>query len=285
MRRPAAALVATVLASVALAGPLASLAPAAPSSSLRCAGAATSPACPLLDQLATDLAPLQPVLALAGPATAQLAPSVEALATRADQPGGVPSAEALGQAQALLDQLSVLPTPVRDLLAVGQLDGLVAALEGLVSELAAPVTGEQSAAEAGSPSPAATGGSTSGAAGPASPASPSSQGLPSGADHGGAAVGTSSPAIPDVPVGDSLTFAPLALPDFGFSPSVGLDPVVPDTVIEDVQQAIDAAALDPFAPGGGTNVGLVIVVSLLLLGAAWAAQAHQAGQARHTIPD
>lgn len=285
MRRPAAAVVATILASLALAGPMALLGHAASSSSLQCAGGATSPACPLLDQLAAQLAPVQPVLALAGPVTAQLAPAVGGLAARADQPGGVPSVEAAGQAQALLDQLAVLPTPVRDLLAVAQLDGLVATLEALVSELAAPVTGEPSAAEAGSPTPAATGGSTTGAAGPASPTSPTSRGSLSGADRGSAAAGTSSPAIPDVPVGDSLTFAPLALPDFGFSPTVGLDPVAPEAVIADVHHAVEAAALDPFRAGEGTNVGLVLAVSLLLLGAAWAAQAHQARQARHTIPD
>jgi hypothetical protein len=285
MRRPATALAATLLAVVVVAGPWASVGHAAGSGSVECSGAATSPACPLLDQLAAQLAPVQPVLAVAGPVTAQLGPALSGLASRADQPGGVPTAEAAAQAQALLDQLSVLPAPVRDLLAVGQLDGLVATLEALVAALAAPVTGDQTASDAGSPTPAATGGSSTRAAGPASPATPSLGGSVS-ASGGSATPATSSPPIPDVPVGDSLTFAPLALPDFGFSPTVGLEPPgASQAVIDDVQQALNATAFDLAVAGDGSGAGVVIVVSLLLLAGAWAAKVHQARQAHHTIPD
>jgi hypothetical protein len=284
MRRPAAALAATVLAAVILGGPMASPGVATPSSAVQCAAVTPSSACPFLDQLAAQLAPVQPVLALAGPVTAELASAVAGLAARADEPAGVPSAEAAGQAQALLDQLSMLPAPVRDLLAVTQLDGIVGTLEAFVSELAAPVTGDPSAAETGSPTPSATGGSSTGAAGSSAPGS--FGGSVSATGDGGATPATSSPAIPDVPVGDSLTFAPLALPDFGFSPTIGLDPqIASEAVIEDVQRAINATALDLADPGNGAHPGVVVVVSLLLLGAAWAAQAQQARQAHRTIPD
>lgn len=289
MRRTAAALATAILAAVVLTGPMATIGQAGPSSSVRCPGATTS-ACELLDQLAAQLAPLQPVLALAGPVVAQLAPAVQGLAARADQPGGVPTAVVADQAQALLGQLDALPAPVRDLLPAAQLDGLTTTLEALVAELTEPVVGGQKAEESSQPTPAATGGSSASPA-PASStaASPSSfGGSLSGDDSSGARRGSSSPAIPDVPVGDTLTFAPLALPDFGFSPTVGLGPsaeiassTAADAAVDDAQLALDAAMAG--LPGSrGTEIGVVVVLSLLLLGAAFAAQAHKNA---HTIPD
>jgi hypothetical protein len=286
MRRAAAALATAVLVAVVLTGPMASLGHAEPSPSITCPGAAASPECQLLDQLAAQLAPLQPVLALAGPVTAQLAPALQGLAGRADQPGGVPASLASNQAQALLDQLSVLPAPVRDLLSAPQLGGVLTTLEDLVAELAEPVVGGPSAADASTPTPAATGGSTSGPSGPSSSDMPPLGGSVSASAGAGATPATSSSAMPDVPVGDSLTFAPLALPDFGFSPTVGLESSAPSPeLVDEVQHAVNAAAIDLANPSHGVNVGVVLAASLLLLGAAFATQAHQARQARHTIPD
>ncbi len=281
MRRTAAALAATALTVVVLTGPLAMPGQAGPPSSLSCAGAATTPECVLLDQLAAQLAPLQPVLALAGPVLAQVAPAAQNLAVLADQPGGVPTAAVRAQAQALLDQLNALPAPVRALLAAAQLDGLSTTLSALVTALA-PVTGEQTAAESSRPTPAKTGGSTG-----AAPATSTSSGLPTlggslaGPDDRGA--GTSRPAIPDVPVGDSLTLAPLALPDFGFSPTFESSAEVSPAATEAAADPVQAIAAEGLSgEGAGTEIGIVIVLSLMLLGAAFAAQTRQN---RHTIPD
>ncbi|MEQ1787356.1 MAG: hypothetical protein ABL966_09905 [Acidimicrobiales bacterium] len=64
MRRTAAALATLALAAGLLTGPLVSTG-SADSAVIQCAGTPAVPACALLDDLATQLAPLQPVLGLA----------------------------------------------------------------------------------------------------------------------------------------------------------------------------------------------------------------------------
>ena len=285
MRRTAAAMATLTIAAVALTGPLAPLGQAAPGPTIQCAGSAT-PECVLLDQLAGQLAPLAPVFALGGPVVVQLTTATQGLAGRADQPGGVPTAVVAAQAQALLDGLAVLPAPVRSLLAAAQLDGLTATLRALIAEAtAAPAaTVAPQAAASTQPTPAAV------APGPA-PASRSSAGMPSlggslsATGSGDATRSTSSPTSPGVPAGDPFTFAPLALPDFGFSPTIGLAPAADFASPAAASGAADgvqlAAAGLPNA-GDGPEVVVVAVMSILLLGAAFATQAHQN---RHTIPD
>lgn len=283
MRRAAAALATALLTTLALAGPLAAPVRSAPAPAITCGADATSPECVLLDQVAAQLAPLQPILALAGPVMAELAPGVAGLAALADQAGGVPRAEVAEQVEGLLDQLDVLPAPVRQLLSAAKLDGLTTTLEALLAEvtkpLVAPTTGEAS----GPATPATTDRSA-----PPAPAAATASGPPTlgGSLGGPGGVGstTSSSAIPDVPVGDSLTFAPLALPNFGFSDTVGLEeeasaPVEAERAPVSLEEAAAASLPDG---GSGTQVGVVIVVSLLLIGGAFAAQAQQN---RHTIPD
>ncbi|HEV8115133.1 MAG TPA: hypothetical protein VGP53_02765 [Acidimicrobiales bacterium] len=290
MRRTAAALATLVLAALAVVGPLAPVGQAAPGPTIHCGASATSPECALLDQLAGQLAPLAPVLALGGPVISELTTATLGLAARADQPGGVPAAQVAAQAQALLDALAVLPQPVRSLLAAAQLDGLASTLEALIAEttaVPAAALAPQAAAPA-PPTPAAV------ASVPA-PAPAVSPGLPSSGDSlsavgsGEATRSTPSPAIPDVPVGDPLTLAPLALPDFGFSPTVGLapaadlaSPAAASGAADGVQLAAEAAARRLPSRGDGPEVVVVVALSVLLLGAAFATQSRQN---RHTIPD
>ncbi len=288
MRRTAAALSATLLATVLLAGPLAATGQAGPSTTVSCAGASTAPECVLLDRLAAQLAPLQPVLALAGPVLAQIAPAAQGLAVQADQPGGVPASAVSAQAEALLAQLSLIPQPVRNLLSAAQLGGLTDTLEALVAELAPAAAGQQSGATAGKPTPATTGGSRGAPSGSTTGDLPSLGGSLSGADSGATLGGASSPAIPDIPVGDSLTLAPLALPDFGFGQDFDVDASVlasPEAIEEAAavaEQAIGASVVDVSGDGTTTGLGIVAGLTVLLLGAALAAHVREQ---RHVIPD
>jgi hypothetical protein len=282
MRRSAAALAAAVLSTLVLTGPMAASVQSAPAPAITCGAGATSTECQLLDQLAAQLAPLQPVLVLAGPVMAQVVPGAAGLAALSDQAGGVPVAQVTTQVQALLDQLDVLPAPVRDLLSAAKLDGLITTLEALLAEVTAPVTGVEGE-QGAKPTPAKTGGA---APAPAPRSSATSSGAPTlggSLSASGSGLGTTadSPAIPDVPVGDSLTFAPLALPSFGFDPEF----VAPEeaAAVEDAPLQLEQAAAASLPDGGaGTQVGVVVVLSLLLIGGAFAAQAHQN---RHVIPE
>ncbi len=284
MRRSAAALAATVLATLAVAGPLAATSHSAPAT-IQCGAGATSPECVLLDDLAAQLQPLAPVLSLAGPTLSQLLPGVIGLAGQSDTAAGVPTADVAAQVDALLTQLGVLPEPVRDLLAAAQLDGLTTTLEALLAEVTAPVVGTKPA-QTSKPTPAKTA-KPAPASGPATATgsgAPTLGGSLSAPDGSGSP--TVSPSIPDVPMGDSLTLGPLALPDFGFSSTIGADegddelaaaPTEADAVPLELEQA---AALP--GDGNGTQVGVVVVLSLLLCGGAFAAQVREN---RHTIPD
>jgi len=292
MRRTAAALATLTLVAVALAGPMVTFGSAAPAP-IRCSGTSPSSACALLDQLAAQLGPMAPVLALGGPAVTEAATAVQALAGRADQPGGVPTAVVADQAQALLNQLAILPEPVRSLLTASKLDGLIVTLEALVAEVtavtetaAAPLTGATPAPVAAAPAPAPA---AAPGAGPAPTALSSFGGSLSAAGTGEVTRTTSSPAIPDVPVGDPLTLAPLALPEFGFNPTIGLGPAADAAsalaaggALDEAQLAVDEALGNLPSNGNGPEVAVVVVMSILLLGAAFASQAHQN---RHTIPD
>jgi hypothetical protein len=286
MRRSAAALAAAVLTTLVLSGPLAASVQSAPAPTITCGAGATSTECKLLDQLAAQLAPLQPVLVLAGPAMAQVIPGAAGLAALSDQAGGVPVAQVTTQVQALLDQLDVLPAPVRNLLSAAKLDGLITTLESLLAEVTAPIAGAE-AEQGAKPTPAKTGGSTAPAPAPRSTATssgaPTLGGSLSAPESSLGASTAESPAIPDVPVGDSLTFAPLALPSFGFDTEFVAPEETAAPVAEDAPLQLEQAAADALPDGGaGTQVGVVVVLSLLLIGGAFAAQAHQN---RHVIPE
>jgi hypothetical protein len=90
-----------------------------------------------------------------------------------------------------------------------------------------------------------------------------------------------------VPVGDPLILAPLAVADFDLGTSFGLAPaaeVAPSSATgaeaAEVRLAAERAA-DLLKGGGGSDLGVVLALSLLLLGAAFVAHARQE---RHTIP-
>jgi hypothetical protein len=275
MRRTAAATAASLFAALAIGGPLAGTGAGA-STTLSCAVASPPAACAHLDDLAAQLKPIAPIL---GTDLASLVTPAQGFAARSDAPGGVPTAEVVQVSSGLLDGLAALPDPVEALLGAVVLDELTGTLEALVHELSAPVTGEQQPAGASKPTPAKTAPAASSSAGPRSSDTSSFGGSASTSGSGGT---TSSAAVPDVPVGDPLLLAPLALPDFGFSPT--FEPVeVADLApaVDEAEVALAEAADALSDQGSGAELAVVVVLSLLLI--AGAGVAHLQAQ-RHTIP-
>jgi len=270
MRRTAAGFAVTLLAAVAIGGPLASGGHAA-TDTLRCATATPPSACALLDDLAAQVAPIATVL---GAPLASLTGPAQELASRSDQPAGVPTAEVATISEALLGALGTLPGPVQVLVGQAKLTELTATLEALVDELTAPAGGQQ-AAETSQPTPATA---TTPAASSASPRTSDATSFGGVASTSGSSSSPSSAGVPDVPVGDPLTLAPLALPDFGFSQT--MEPVAAPA--NEAELAL-AEAVDALPDQGrGAELAVVVVLSLLLIGAAGIAQLQQD---RHTIPD
>jgi hypothetical protein len=278
MRRTAAALAVTLAASVALGGPLAMTSQAESTPTLHCATAAPPPACALLDDLAAALEPASPIL---GPALAPLTVPAAGFAARSDQSAGVPVAEVLTTAQALLAALDALPAPVAGLLGPAGLDSLTTPLEGLVAELTAPVSGGQQSAGTSKATPAKT------SAAPAAPRSTSartSTTSTSGSSKPSAPAPTSSAKVPDVPVGDPLILAPLAMPDFEVANPALPVPAAPAPASAEVAQvAAEQAALDALGDSAaGAELAVVVALSILLLVGAGLAKVHQD---RHVIPE
>ncbi|MGK2948941.1 MAG: hypothetical protein ACSLFP_10225, partial [Acidimicrobiales bacterium] len=138
MRRPAAALAATsVLAATSLLGPALSAAPAPADATVSCseAPASTSAACDLLAQLSDQLGVLEPVLALAGPALADLGAGSQALSALLGSDAAVSAAELRTSALAVSDLLDTIPEPLRGIVGGGPLGELAATLDVLVTEL------------------------------------------------------------------------------------------------------------------------------------------------------
>lgn len=257
MRRPLTAIATAAVTAALLVGPLASTGRAA-DATVRCSGSTPSAACPALQQAAASLAPLQPVLALAGPKLSSLMNGFQAMAAQASQPGGVSSTALKGQTQGLLGGLASLPKSVRDLLSPAKLDGLTGSLQALLAQLAAPTT-DQSAADAGTPTPTPAAIAASGS----SPWQPvSSPSRPATADQSGAAGAAGGPAIPPVPVGDRLVLGPLALPDFGFSQTVGSESAGPVAVDSERRVSVDRALS---SGDSGSALALAALASLVLL--------------------
>ncbi len=274
MRRTAAGIAVSLLAALAIGGPLAGTGGAA-ATTLRCGAGTTTPeACSLLDDLAAQLASVSPLL---GDGLAPLTSSAQGLAARSDGPDGVPTADVTSVSTALLGQLGQLPRSVQVLLGATKLGDLTSTLEALVAELAAPAAGGQKATGTAKPTPAATSGAT-----PATTRATEVSSLGGSASTGRSSAETSTAAVPDVPVGDPLTLAPLALPDFGFNESftpVEVAEVAPAT---DVDAALAQAADALPNSGSGAELAVVVVLSLLLMAGAGIAQLQQN---RRTIPD
>jgi hypothetical protein len=262
-RRLIAGTAVSLLAVLAIGGPMASAGRAGPST-LQCGAASPPPACALLDQLATQLGPIAPLL---GAVLAPVTGEAQGLAGLSDQPAGVPTAQVLGVAQTLSDQLGALPEPLRTLVGTAQLAQVTDTLDALIATLTAPVAPQESASGS-TATPAKTA--------PASSAAPVGGTRSSGAtSFGGAPAAGGAPSsatVPDVPVGDPLALAPLALPDFGFdpafSPSEGIDLVVPSVETTRAAVAEQLGGND----GPGAELAVVAALSILLLAGAGIAQ-------------
>ena len=281
MRRTAAGIATILLAAVAISGPLASVGQAGPAT-LQCGTGTPPAACGLLDQLAAQLTPVAPLL---GAPLADLTASAQGFAARSDQPAGVPVAEVVTVSEALKEQLSVLPAGVEVLLGQARLTDLTSTLTALVASLSAPATGGEQAASTSEPTPAKT--STGSSATPAAPRSTSSGSLGGSASTASSSTSPSSATVPDVPVGDPLTLAPLGMPDFGFDQTFQpvTEPLVTDASLSPAA-AQEAALADAVAAlphhDRRTELGVVVVLSLLLIAGAGIAQLQQT---RHVIPD
>ena len=240
------------LMSLALVGPLASRAEAAPVEVVRCPSASSAVVCELLDQAVASLAPLQTVVAPAGADLGLV--SLPGLAAR---PEGVPAEVVLAQTTSLREQLAALPAPVRGTPA---LEELARTLDALAAALVEPVAGPVS---------------------PASPTHPTSAPAPSaprsapaaGSSFGGAASSSEAsapvdrPAVPGVPTGDSLTLAPLALPDFGFDQGFTAAPDALDAPAPSVRPAELAlpTAADQLPEGSSATEVVATIAAVVLL--------------------
>ncbi len=281
MRRTAAATAATLFAALAIGGPFAGTGAAA-SATLHCAVASPPPACALLDDLAAQLAPVAPIL---GADLASLVTPAQGFAARSDSSSGVPTAEVLQVSTALRNQLGSLPGAIEALLGGTALGQLTGTLNALVGELTAPATGEQSTAGTSKPTPAKTAPATSSPAPRATSGSSSFGGSVSMGSTSSGGAAPSSAAVPDVPVGDPLTLAPLALPDFGFTET--FEPVevaVSSPAPEDPGEVLAEAASALSGEGRKTELAVVAGLSILLLAGAGVAQL-QAQSQRRVIPD
>ena len=275
MRRTIAGTAASLFAALAIGGPLASVGHSAPTT-LHCPTAGSAE-CALLDDLAEQLGPIAPLLGT----VSSLAGEAQNLAALSQQPSGVSTAKVVDVSESLLAKLGALPGPVQTVVGAARLAEVTDTLEALVAKLTAPVAPAPQTSSGGSTAtpaktapapiaPATTGGTRANDTGRASTA-PASGGS------------TSSARVPDVPVGDPLTLAPLALPEFGFDPSFA--PGATAEVAAPSADAAKAAAITEAMAAGDSHlpeVAVVAILSALLLAAAGAAQL-QAN--RHQIPD
>ena len=259
------ALAGALLSTVAVVGPLAAAGHGAGPGVVRCADPAEAAVCELLDRAAEQLEPLQAVLA---PAGADL--GLVGLPALAARPEGVPTPEVLVQATSLRSQISSLPEPVRG--APGVVD-LAQSLDDLIAALAAPAGPIVAPASPSRPVPAPR------------PAPDAPQAARPPSTFGGTATSSSTPssapvdrpAIPDVPVGDSLTFAPLALPDFGFDQGFEAAPSeLTSGVVDATTELAVPAAADHLPKGSrGPEVLVTVAAVVLLLAAAVALDARK----------
>lgn len=257
------ALAGALLGTAAVVGPLATAAHGAGPAAVRCPSSVRAEVCDLLDQAAAQIQPLQVVLA---PAGADL--GIVSLPSLAARPEGVPTAVVLSRVTSVRDQIADLPAPLQStpglVQLVDSLDALVGALTAPVGDEVAPASPERPTPAAPTPAPAsrstAYGGTETSAASPSAP--------------------VDSPAIPDVPVGDSLTLAPLSLPDFGFDqgfdePAPAVASATPATGAGTAELAYQTAA-DRLQQGStGPEVLVTVAAVVLLLGAAVALDARK----------
>jgi hypothetical protein len=282
MRRTAASLAVATLGLVAAVAPFTEAQAAPVPDQIRC-GTVGPPVCDVLQDLEAQLAPLQPVLALAGPVVADVSQTLHDLLALSSSEKGISSAKALDAAEQLDAVLDLLPKNVRNLLGATALGRLDATLDDLMTALAPvtePVLGKPAATEGSAPTVMPK--TTPRSAAPA-PTTASIELDGASLDSGTTSTGS---AIPDVPNGGVLDLGPLALPDFGWSEEMSLPatPAAPEAPA-DVDWVVEAAASKGALGGGTSTAAIVVLFSAMLGAAALAAQWWQSRRAAHTIPD
>jgi hypothetical protein len=167
---------------------------------------------------------------------------------------------------------------VQTLVGATRLGDVTDTLHALVDVLTAPSVDNQQSSGGSTATPAKASSSTSPLAPVGGARSSGTSSLGSSATTGGS---TSSDEVPDVPVGDPLTLAPLALPDFGFD--AAFEPVVTTDAAAPASENVELAALaDLDGDSRAAELAVVAILSVLLLAGAGVAQV-QAN--RHEILD
>jgi hypothetical protein len=279
MRRTAAALTAAILTASVLAGPsVAGASPVGdPVSQISC-GTIGDPICPVIDQVTALLAPLEPVLALAGPALTELGQSANLLTALLESGPDLPPDEVVAATGAVLQAINELTAPLIDLLRgaglqVAPLESALSELQQLATERLAPAAEPAPEAEP-APAPAADQQASTSPASRA-PATSTSASTPTGfnapvSSGGPSARGdSSSRAVPNVPVGGTLQLGPLALPRFGLTtaPAASAEELATEAVVENVVLPAVSAAVTPEAPDSSKATAVVVAISTLMLAA------------------
>ena len=272
MRRPAAALATVLLATSVVAGPsIASAAPAEdPVPQISC-GTVGEPVCSVIDEVTTLLVPLEPAIALFGPALGDLGASTSVLTALLESGPDFPPQALVDSTGAVLVDLHALTDPVLDLLrgagvGVDPLESALAQLQEMAGTFLAPAPQDSTSEPTADDQPRSADGSS---AATTSSSSSSPTGFDGAVSSGSASTsrGATSPSVPDVPVGSSLTLGPLALPSFGLTtaPATSADARAADALAREVVMPAVAAAATPDLPDGSRATAVVMALSALML--------------------
>lgn len=274
MRRPAVTVSATLLTSAVLVGSL--IAPTSvaraqddPVEQIAC-GTVGPPICDVVRQVSALLSPLGPVLDLAGPALGDLGRSVDVLTAILEGGPDLPAQDLAEAAGAVLVELDKLTGPVLDLLKgagvdPGLLESGLTQLQALALDAVEQAAPSEPVPAEPAPSHAPSRPSTTAA----SASGPASFGTDTGPISGSSVAPGPARDLPEVPVGSTLSLAPLSLPDFRFeAPAAATDLALPDPITDAADHLIQPAAGVIDAAGeDGKALAVVMAVSTLLLAA------------------
>lgn len=268
MRRTATAIATAVLTATTLVPSLAGAQTTEEALPQISCGTLGPPACPAVDQVLALLAPLQPILEVAGPALGDLGAAANHLTALLEAGPDLPPREVADAAGALIHQVNLLTGGLLDLLRgagadVTPLAGALAQLQQLALAPISPVPGPTPSSGAPAPAgpaagPTQTAASASGPTGFSSPLSSA------------ASSPVSSPSVPGVPAGSTLQLGPLTLPPFSFSttPAVtAAELVTEQAAIELIAPAVSAAMAPAEDDGSSRTTGIVLAMCLLMLAA------------------
>lgn len=261
MRRTAAAIATAVLTATTLTPALAGAQVTEEVLPQVSCGTLGPPVCDVVDQVLVLLAPLRPVLEVAGPALGDLGAAANQLTAILEAGPDLPPEEVAEAVGALLDQLDLLLEVLRGVgVDVAPLQGALGQLQQLALAPLGPTAGPS---EPAAPAPAGP------AAGPTQTSASASS--PTGFSNplsSGSTSSVSSPAVPEVPVGSTLQLGPLTLPQFSFgsTPAVTAEELVAEQAASELIAPAVAAAVAPAEEeGSGRATAIVIAMSLLML--------------------